>query len=391
MKLKFAAVVLLPVLCLLLFVGVVLAQANGSIGAIAVPAPYTGMKNPLSWNDTASQAQGKKVYSIFCSGCHGNTGSFQGMLVNFSLAGYPKLLESNADYGFWRVSEGTVTPQDQPNYMQSFKGSLTETQRWQVLTYIWSLGAASPAATANATPNATTGTPASTTTSNLPSTAALSLTTPVQAQVGQTILVSALVVDKTGKPIANVPITFSLNTTFFGNGLAEIGQVTTNDKGVANVTCIAAQASNLTIDARSLTDNGSYLVATAIVRLTAGSSQYYQVHVGVNDAGFPPGLVIFPGTAQAPSAPGSPLNVLRIPGGLPFIPFVGYLLTIILVWSLYTRVVYQVLRVPYAGKVKGFSARLVPTIFIVLVVLTGAMLVFVLVTGPYSGPYTNPY
>lgn len=364
MKLKSVFVFLLPVLCILVLTTVVLAQE-------VVPAPYTGLKNPLAWNDATAQTAGKKIYLAFCASCHGTSGYGQNTTIDFSMADYPKKLESSPDFGFWRVSEGIIAKD-----MAPFKFSLSETQRWQALTYIWSLGGAPPVIAGN-TPIPSTST--------LPSTATLRLTAPEQAQAGQPLHISALVQDKDGKPIADVPVMFSLNATLFTSGLAEIGEAATDDKGVAAITYTPQLTGNITIDARSQTDSGKFVVATSIVRLVAGSEQLYRTEVGLPYAGFPPSLVVFPGSERQPSNSGSPLTVLRIPGGLPFIPFMAYLVTVILVWSLFVRSMYQVLLIPVVSK-KGPNTRLVPLVGIALVVLMGAMMVLVLITGPYSGP-----
>ena len=129
MKLKSAFIFLLPVLCILVLTTIVLAQE-------AVPAPYTGLKNPFEWSDTSAQTAGKDLFQQSCLTCHGGGGVEGRGVMDFREPDYPKKLESEPDYYLWRVSEG-IGATDMP----LFKFSLSETQRWQVLTYIWSLGA----------------------------------------------------------------------------------------------------------------------------------------------------------------------------------------------------------------------------------------------------------
>ncbi|MBI2829625.1 MAG: c-type cytochrome [Chloroflexi bacterium] len=98
-----------------------------------VPGAYAGLKNPFSWNDTAAQAVGKQVYQEYCFVCHGSKGNTIST-SNFTLAGYATKLEERPDYYFWIVSEGRID-----RAMPSYKHTLSEEQRWQTLTYVWSL------------------------------------------------------------------------------------------------------------------------------------------------------------------------------------------------------------------------------------------------------------
>lgn len=98
------------------------------------PSPYAGLQNPFPWSDTSAQETGKGLYQQQCSGCHGADGSnLAGS--DFSAASYPRSLEERPDLYFWMLSEGWLD-----NGMPAYKSSLSEEQRWQVLTYIWSLG-----------------------------------------------------------------------------------------------------------------------------------------------------------------------------------------------------------------------------------------------------------
>ncbi|MBI4295762.1 MAG: c-type cytochrome, partial [Chloroflexi bacterium] len=101
-----------------------------------VSAAYAGLKNPFSWNDTVAQAAGKKLYQEFCYVCHGSKGNSISP-SDFSSPGYPVKLEERPDFYFWKVSEG-----EQDKAMPAYKRVLSEEQRWQTLTYVWSLSKA---------------------------------------------------------------------------------------------------------------------------------------------------------------------------------------------------------------------------------------------------------
>ena len=128
MKAKYSLLfIAITVAFLLCMVGTtVLAQGE-------VPAPYVGLKNPFPWTDTLIQEKGKEQYGKLCSGCHGvkvNT------LVNvdFGKADYWQVLEEKPALYFWILSEGKSS-----KGMPAFKASLSEEQRWQILTFVRSV------------------------------------------------------------------------------------------------------------------------------------------------------------------------------------------------------------------------------------------------------------
>ncbi|MDO8715887.1 MAG: c-type cytochrome [Dehalococcoidales bacterium] len=129
MKLKSAFIFLLPILCILVLTSIVLAQGN-------VPTPYTGLKNPFEWSDASAQTAGKDLFQQSCLTCHGGGGVEGRGVTDLRETDRPKEMESEPDLYFWRISEGIVDTD-----MPDFKFTFSETQRWQILTYVWSLGA----------------------------------------------------------------------------------------------------------------------------------------------------------------------------------------------------------------------------------------------------------
>ncbi len=129
MKFKLLLIVLVVTFLLWVLATAVLAQEETE-----VPAPYAGLKNPFPWSDAPAQEVGKELYQQSCSGCHGGSGdNLAGS--DFSVVDYPKSLEERADLYFWILSEGMLD-----EGMPPYKSSFSEEQRWQVLTYLWSLG-----------------------------------------------------------------------------------------------------------------------------------------------------------------------------------------------------------------------------------------------------------
>lgn len=95
---------------------------------------YLAQTNPFDWNDSTVTAAGESIYLQECAECHGEdgTGSIARTrdFTNPVIRG--DLLENSGEY-FCRVAEGL-------NRMPSFKETLTDTEMWQVLTFIASLG-----------------------------------------------------------------------------------------------------------------------------------------------------------------------------------------------------------------------------------------------------------
>lgn len=93
------------------------------------PASSNQSKNPYTGQPTAAAA-GSRLYTTNCSGCHGTRGSGAGNI--------PRLAEgltqsaSNGEV-FWFITTGAVD-----SGMPSF-ASLSERQRWQIVTYLKSL------------------------------------------------------------------------------------------------------------------------------------------------------------------------------------------------------------------------------------------------------------
>jgi mono/diheme cytochrome c family protein len=108
-------------------------QAPSGSGKPAVPAPYTGKANPLVGNASAIAA-GKAVFASECADCHGANAGGSSRGANL----LQTVKEASEAYVFWRVNEGgRVAPFN--SRMPSFKNNLTETQIWQVISFLQSL------------------------------------------------------------------------------------------------------------------------------------------------------------------------------------------------------------------------------------------------------------
>ncbi len=124
-------------LVVLLFVSInVIAQKS----TWKAPASADKLTNPFK-NDQAAVAAGKKIYESMCFICHGEKGKGNGA-AGVSLEPRPanflaiSVREESDGAVFWKLTEGNPP-------MASYKGMLTETQRWQLVNYIRKLEASS--------------------------------------------------------------------------------------------------------------------------------------------------------------------------------------------------------------------------------------------------------
>ena len=100
------------------------------------PPSADAVTNPFKGNGDAT-TEGKKIYTLYCVTCHGSKGKGDGIAA-------PGLSKPPADHTsdfvqkqtdgalFWIITEGN-------NPMPTYKSTLTETQRWQVVNFIRTL------------------------------------------------------------------------------------------------------------------------------------------------------------------------------------------------------------------------------------------------------------
>lgn len=104
------------------------AQEEG--GFHDAPASAKQMKNPYEGSKEAADA-GAKLFAPDCGVCHGKAGEGSGTVP--ALAKGPAQTATPGEI-FWFITKGDID-----NGMPSWEG-LTETERWQVITYVKTLG-----------------------------------------------------------------------------------------------------------------------------------------------------------------------------------------------------------------------------------------------------------
>lgn len=349
------------------FFMMVLAVAVGAQDTEA-PAPYAGLKNPFSWSDTSAQEAGKVTYKRSCVGCHGANGSnIAG--GDFSAADFPLSLEEKPDFYFWILSDGRLD-----KGMPPYKSSLSEEQRWQVLTYLRVFGETSPPGVtlSPAKPPATI------------EDSTLLLTVPEQSQAGQPLTMTALLQDRQSKSVTSATVRFFIRVDFFTNGLIEIGESVTDDRGVAVFKYTPHLTGDIQIVARYEGDHLSPVETATTLTLAKPDKPYYQSKAGIH---LPPSgkdVFIGPESSLKLGKEGqAPTSAFRLPGGIAsWLLFI--VATVVLIWFTYFRVVYQVFRIPIVSEIRDTDTRLVPLVILAIVVALGIFLVLLLLTGPYS-------
>ncbi len=100
------------------------------------PKEADKLQNPVA-KDDGNIKKGKNIYRQMCAVCHGVKGKGDGMAgaglnpkpANFTTSDF----QSQTDGAiFWKITEGRSP-------MASYKGTLSETQRWQVINYLRTL------------------------------------------------------------------------------------------------------------------------------------------------------------------------------------------------------------------------------------------------------------
>ena len=119
------------------FVGISTAALHAeSPGPWVAPAAAAAKKNPLAGKPDAIAA-GKQIFTTTCAPCHGPNGHGDGPAAaalnprpaNFSS---PAIAGDSDGALFWKLSEGRGA-------MVAFKASLSETQRWELVSYLHTL------------------------------------------------------------------------------------------------------------------------------------------------------------------------------------------------------------------------------------------------------------
>jgi len=279
------------------------------------------------------------------------------------------MLEASPDRFFWILSEGMLA-----KGMPGYKSSLSEEQRWQALTYVWSLGKAvtpgpSPGETPTSRGNAT-----------------LFLYVGGETDSGALALTVALEDDQ-GQPISGATVRFFIEADLFTSGLMDIGDAVTDERGIAVLEHTPRQAGVRDVVARFESDRFNPVEHSITLTVEEPAMPFYRPEAGIRMPS--PGEEVFigPESARHPGEMGqAPTSGLRLPGGVLswLLLFVGALLVF---WGAYSFIMYQVLRIAVIGDPRNAEIRLVPLIGLAVIVFTGLALILMILIGPNSNPH----
>jgi mono/diheme cytochrome c family protein len=124
--------------------GMGMGRQEGMMARHSAPIPdeYAGLSNPVT-ADEASLQRGAQVYTTHCAACHGDGGMGDGP-AGAGLDPAPAPIAHTSQmmgdsYLFWRIREGgAMEPFN--SAMPTWKGTLDEQARWDVINYVRALG-----------------------------------------------------------------------------------------------------------------------------------------------------------------------------------------------------------------------------------------------------------
>ena len=139
---KKSIIVLLAVLSVLVLL---LAACGGGNSADKaedkVPDQYVNQTNPFKGKADAADA-GKAIFAANCASCHGDSGKGDGpagATLNPKPADLSEPAKNDTDGEIlWHVAEGSAAGEP-GSAMPAWKGTLTQDQIWQVITYLQTL------------------------------------------------------------------------------------------------------------------------------------------------------------------------------------------------------------------------------------------------------------
>ena len=110
---------------------------------VEAPEKFASLKNPFTADHEAIEI-GEELFQAYCASCHGPEGAGDGPAAE-SLEPKPAALSDGMmmnmlsdGYLFWRVSQGgQIEPFN--SAMPAWQATLTEEQRWQIISYVRTL------------------------------------------------------------------------------------------------------------------------------------------------------------------------------------------------------------------------------------------------------------
>jgi mono/diheme cytochrome c family protein len=271
----------------------------------------------------ADDPPGAKLFTTYCAGCHGAAGK-----GGFAPAiGDENFLSAHDDAGITAATTEGVTAKGMPAWSKAKGGTLTDSQIADIVVYLRSLapGASTAAQTASAAPSA-------------PQVAANAVFVQTKIEISQSAdgdgntVVSALLKEYNGYPVAGATIAFSRPTAF---GVLDLGTAKTGANGIASVTLIDTPESGLIAAVfkgeKNWVASSTQAALEPLAVASSGNLNLNRVKMSVGDEPLlaPEGSLITPNPPQVPVA--------------------IFALVVGCVWSMYGLVVYQLIGIRKSG------------------------------------------
>lgn len=168
----------------------------------------------------------------------------------------------------------------------------------------------------------------------------LALDAPDHTETGQPLTLAALIKDELDKPVAGSFIKFFVESNFFVNELMDIGEVVTDEQGLAKIDYTPNQPGVLRVVARYEVGSGlEPLEAERTINVTGNSNSFYQTRVGIQ---FPHSLLLW---------------------------MVAIVIVLAGVWSTFLYVLYQVNHISRVEGTKGLALILMVVVAILFIIL----------------------
>jgi hypothetical protein len=235
-----------------------------------------------------------------------------------------------------------------------------------------SMSSAAPAATIPPSPPAITS-------------GSIILTVAPETKTGQELTIAAALRDEQDHPVSGAEVKFSLAEDFFAKADMEIGTAVTGKDGTATVTFKPQRPGET-----KLTVSSGTVAASQSIDIQDSGEVFYVTEAGIRVPSAGPQVFVGPQSARELNDMGEAPNIaLRLPGGaLSWLwLYVGVLA---LVWGIYLAAVFQVLRISSVREAAVNGSRLVPAVSLIIIVGLGLLMVFMVLTGPFSHFHLMP-
>lgn len=113
------------------------AEENFTPAPVDIPQEYRAMKNPVAPSE-ASVKEGERLYSVYCSTCHGATGRGRELKVQGQVPPYLKILPQRTDGELYYILSMGLKINNQ-TVMLPYRDLLTEEEIWHIINYLRAL------------------------------------------------------------------------------------------------------------------------------------------------------------------------------------------------------------------------------------------------------------